>query len=151
MAELPPCGIYRTTVEVAGVPAERLVFFHNHGEPGPGIYAPKAWAHNRAEFSAQGTTLPDAALASTLLPLPAEGFYVVTSELVCCEKQCHTWTPDSLVQLGYNGEGAAILFSPSITAQGLAVPERGTRIDDAQFAKLKKLHVHVDLGTGAVH
>jgi hypothetical protein len=38
MADLPPCGIYRTSQPLGDhVPAGQLVFFHNHGDPGPGI------------------------------------------------------------------------------------------------------------------
>ena len=56
---LPECGLYRTTASIGRVAANHLVYFHNHGNPGPGVYLPESWEHNRAKFSPQGITLPD--------------------------------------------------------------------------------------------
>jgi hypothetical protein len=152
MAELPACGLYRTTVAIGGVGEGHLVYFHNHGDPGPGIYRPESWSHNRATFSKQGTTLPDNALAATLKPLPPEGMYVVERELTCCEKRCQTYAADTLVQLGYNGHGQAILFTPTLTSEGMALPTRGTAIDDERLDDLKPLKVREDrTGGGVVH
>jgi hypothetical protein len=58
MSELPPCGLYRTVKPVAGIDAGRLVYFHNHGNPGPGLYPPDGWNANRARFSENGATVP---------------------------------------------------------------------------------------------
>jgi len=138
---LPPCGLYRTTTAIGEVPAQRLVYFHNHGEPGPGVYLPASWQKNRASFHARGTTLPDRSLAHTLRPLPREGLYVTEREVVCCEKRCQTFAPDTLVQLGYNGEGRAILFLPRLTPDGVDLPERGTAIDDERLDDLRALNV----------
>jgi hypothetical protein len=61
-----PCGIYRTTVPIAAaVPAGVLVYYHNHGEPGPGVYLPRDWRNNRAVFHEGGTTVPDERYAGT--------------------------------------------------------------------------------------
>ena len=49
--ELPPCGLYRTTTKIGDCEADRLVYFHNHGDPGPGFYFPEKWVKNRAQFS----------------------------------------------------------------------------------------------------
>ena len=73
----PPCGLYKTTEPVGEVPANRLVYFHNHGNPGPGIYLPHAWKGNRARFHEHGTPLPSPELGRALKPLAAEGFYRV--------------------------------------------------------------------------
>lgn len=36
-----PCGLYRTTRPIPdAVPAGVLVYYHNHGDPGPGVYLP---------------------------------------------------------------------------------------------------------------
>jgi hypothetical protein len=138
---LPPCGLYRTTAPIAEVPAGQLVYFHNHGDPGPGVYLPASWQNNRASFHRGGTTLPDEALASTLKALPREGLYVVESSFTCCGKNCRTFEPDTLVQLGYNGHGKAILFLPTLSQDGVALPGRGTAIDDDRLAKLRALKV----------
>lgn len=141
MAKHPPCGLYRTTRALGELPAGRLVNFHDHGDPGPGIYLPRGWALNRAEWHAQGHTVPDAEWSATLVPLPAEGLYRVRDEFFCCEKRCVHFHPGQLVQLGYDGEATPILFVPEWTARGLAFPERGTRLEAAGLTKLDRLTV----------
>ena len=143
MTELPPCGLYRTTAAIGPIPAKTLVYFHNHGNPGAGLYLPEAWRHNRAVFSENGHTLPGPETIPLLEPLPAEGFYRVTEPFHCCDKQCRLFEPDTLVQLGYNGNGQAILFSPELIDGMLALPERGTAIDHQHFQHLRMLKVPV--------
>ncbi|MDY0060629.1 MAG: hypothetical protein RBU45_12535 [Myxococcota bacterium] len=138
---LPPCGLYRTSEPIGSVPAGRLVYFHNHGDPGPGIYLPERWEHNRARFARRGVTLPDESLALTLEPLPAEGLYRVTADFTCCAKNCRTFGAELLVQLGYNGAGQAILFVPRFTPEGLLLPEQGTLLDGDRLGKLAALRV----------
>jgi hypothetical protein len=121
------------------VEAGRLVYFHNHGDPGPGVYFPEKWNHNRAQFSASGTTVPADFDPKALRPLPAEGFYRVTAGFYCCEKQCTKFEPDAFVQLGYNGSGKALVFVPEIGAGGIHIPERGSLVDDGQLEHLSAL------------
>ena len=139
--DLPPCGLYRTTVPIGDIPAPSLVYFHNHGDPGPGIYLPETWELNRAEFSDEGTTLPDDDAAETLVPLPDEGFYRVTEEFPCCSKNCRIFEEDLFVQLGYDGTAQPILFVPEWTSSGMCIPELGQRIDDEHLDKLAPLQV----------
>lgn len=139
MSDLPPCGVYRTTQKIGDVEAGRLVYFHNHGNPGPGLYFPESWSHNRAKWSANGYTLPKIFDVRALKPLPAEGFYRVTSSFYCCEKQCVKFEPDQLLQLGYNGAGRAIVFVPEYVAGAITVPDKGTVIDDASLPHLALL------------
>ncbi|MBZ0232123.1 MAG: hypothetical protein K8M05_07195 [Deltaproteobacteria bacterium] len=147
--ELPPCGLYRTVNAIAEVPAGRLVYFHNHGNPGPGVYLPERWVANRARFSGNGFTLPRPDDARALQPLLREGFYRVTAAFHCCAKRCTEFLPEMLVQLGYNGAARALLFLPEITAQGLAVPERGAMVDDERLANLVALQVREGSGVDA--
>lgn len=139
--ELPPCGLYRTTEPIESVPANRLVYFHNHGNPGPGVYLPESWSANRAKFAKAGTTLPDENVAFTLSPLQPEGLYRVTTSITCCDKQCRTYPEELLVQLGYNGQGEPILFVPQWTATGLALPDMGNKLDADRLAALAPLKV----------
>jgi hypothetical protein len=88
------------------VPEGRLVYFHNHGDPGPGVYLPKEWRYNRAQFQGKGQTIDDPGLVRHLQPLPPEGFYRVTESFHCCEKQCRLFEQDALLQLGYNADAA---------------------------------------------
>ena len=45
------------------------------------------------------------------------------------------------MQLGYDGEGRAILFTPEWSARGLGFPERGTVIDAEKTRMLARLNV----------
>lgn len=139
--QLPPCGLYRTTAQIAGIPAGKLVYFHNHGDPGPGLYLPEGWKANRVQLSKRGTTLPSPGEVRNLEPLPAEGFYRVTGPFHCCAKKCREFPAELLVQLGYNGEGQAILFTPELVDGMLAVPQQGSAIDSENFAHLRQLKV----------
>lgn len=140
---LPPCGLYRTTKELAGVPAGRLVSFHNHGDPGPGVYLPASWTLNKATFQEKGHTLPEPweESAKTLQAVPVEGFYRVLESFYCCSNKCKLFEPDLLVQLGYNGEGNPILFVPELTPNGLALPEVGTGTDLGTLSALTEVKV----------
>jgi hypothetical protein len=142
MAELPSCGIYRTTVALDDdVPAGRFVYFHNHGDPGPGVYLPSGWSANRAHWHEQGHTIPSATWAGTLVKLPDEGFYRVRESFACCVEKCRTYETDLLVQLGYDGDAEPLLFVPEWTAAGLALPETGIHIDAARLECLAPLVV----------
>ncbi len=136
---LPPCGLYRTVAPLGETAAGRLVYFHNHGDPGPGLYFPESWNANRATFSPRGSTLPVMFDPRALMPLPAEGFYRVVTGFHCCDKHCMRYEPEAFVQLGYNGAGRALLFQPELAGGTITVPERGTLIDDAAFAHLVAL------------
>ena len=138
---LPPCGIYRTKGPIGAVPAGRLVYFHNHGNPGAGVYLPERWEGNRARFSPNGHSLPDEAAAANLEPLAAEGFYCVTEPFHCCDKKCRLFEPSLLVQLGYDGAAAPILFVPELDGPKMALPERGVRIESNCFEKMVPLLV----------
>jgi hypothetical protein len=139
--DLPPCGLYRTTAPIGHVPAERLVYFHNHGDPGPGVYLPQSWNLNRASFSGNGVPLPAPELANTLKPLAAQGMYRVDQEFVCCSKRCRTFPKDLLVQLGYNAAGRPILFEPTWADTGLSLPARGQQVDPETLQLLIPLKV----------
>ena len=139
---LPPCGIYRTTSALDDhVPAERLVYFHNHGDPGPGVYLPSGWSANRAQWHDNGHTIPDTEWARTLAPLPEEGLYRVREAFTCCSKDCRTFESELLVQLGYDGDAHPILFLPEWTVMGLAIPDEGFPLDGDRIAKLGRLVV----------
>jgi hypothetical protein len=130
-----------TLAPIGSVPANRLVYFHNHGEPGPGVYLPSAWNGNRARFEARGHLLAHPSDAEKLEPLPAEGFYRVAEPFYCCSERCRRFESDALVQLGYDAAARAILFLPELTGAELALPPRGTRVDRDRLALLSRLKV----------
>lgn len=143
VTQLPPCGLYRTLGVIGGIPADRLVYFHNHGDPGPGLYLPTGWKRNRVEISERGTTLNDVSLLRLLEPLPPEGVYRVAEPFHCCAQRCRLFEAETLLQLGYDGEGRAIVFAPEfVPADGtLTFPSAGTVIDHDCFVRLKLLKV----------
>jgi len=145
----PPCGLYRTLAAIGEVPAGRLVYFHNHGDPGPGIYLPSGWKGNRAEFHAHGQVLADPESIRDLEPVEPEGLYRVAEPFHCCEKECRLYEEDALVQLGYDGLANPILFVPELVDGMVALPERGARIDRDRIAKLRPLGVPTGGGRDA--
>jgi len=138
---LPPCGLYRTTGPIGNVEPERLVYFHNHGDPGPGVYLPKEWRYNRALFEPKGQVIDDPGLVRFLLPLPREGFYRVLETFHCCEKNCRLFEQDALLQLGYNGDGVPILFTPELVDFMFAIPAKGWKTTLETLGNLSFLRV----------
>jgi hypothetical protein len=138
---LPPCGLYRTLGQIGPIPANRLVYFHNHGDPGPGLYVPKGWTANEARFDERGSLLGDEGNAMLLVPLAPQGFYRVAETFFCCEKQCQRFDADQLVQLGYDGEGNGILFVPEMHDGTMRIPDRGSRIEPSRVGNLAMIRV----------
>lgn len=145
MAEdaIPPCGLYRTVADIGEIRAGRLVYFHNHGDPGPGIFLPSAWQGNRAQFRDTGQQIDNAEAKRYLEPLPAEGFYRVLEEFHCCAKKCQLFYDEMLVQLGYDDAAAPILFVPEWIDSGLEIPTQGIGVDRERLAKIAPLRVAV--------
>lgn len=153
MAELPPCGIYRTRHALGDIPPGRLVYFHNHGDPGAGVYLPSGWRQNKATFHANGTPIPEPSWAESLEPLVPEGFYRVEAPFECCDKKCRSYERGSLVQLGYDGNAQPILFVPEWRADGFTLPERGSLVTEDRLQKLEPLKVSGTAAgaTGVLH
>ena len=141
--QLPPCGLYQTTGPIGPVDAGRLVYFHNHGNPGPGIYLPKEWRYNRAEFEENGHQIDDPGLVRFLRPLPPEGFYRVVEPFHCCDKQCRLFDEDVLLQLGYNSQAEPILFVPELVDSMFAIPAKGWKTTLDALGNLSQLRVPV--------
>ncbi len=137
----PSCGLYRTVADIGEIPAGRLVYFHNHGDPGPGVFPPSGWRGNRAEFKSTGQMLPDADAKRYLEPLPEEGFYRVVEEFYCCDKRCRQFQTHMLVQLGYDDVAKPILFVPEWIDGVLTFPADGTAIDREKIARMSALKV----------
>jgi hypothetical protein len=141
------CGIYRATVAIGdSVPAGALVYYHNHGDPGPGVYLPREWRLNRAVFHERGTTVPDVHYPLSLEPLLPEGLYRVVAPFDCCERQCQHFEEDLLVQLGYNGKAQPILFVPELIDGALGFPATGALVDEETLARLQPLKVRMGPG-----
>lgn len=139
-----PCGYYRTLAQIGNVSAGKLVYFHNHGEPGSGVFSPKARRGNRTEFSDKGELLDLKDAGRYLEPLPYEGFYRVLNQFYCCDKQCQLFYENQLVQLGYDDAGAPALFVPEWVNGTLKIAEEGTLIDKERIGRIAPLRVAED-------
>ncbi len=139
--QMPPCGIYLTKNAIGPIEANRLVYFHNHGDPGPGLYLPKRWISNIAEFSERGFTLENLKETKHLEALAGEGYYAVNQSFFCCSKKCREFQPNMLVQLGYDGQATPIVFEPELVDSVLRIGDQGTIIERESIAFLKRLHI----------
>lgn len=144
------CGIYRTTVpSIDGIIADRLVYYHNHGDPGAGIYYADRWVNNRAVFSKKGHTVPSPDYAQSLDSLPKEGFYRVEAKFHCCDKNCREFRFGELVQLGYDGQAKPILFLPGYRGERFELPESGIPVARDRLDYLEPLSIqNFDGGNG---
>jgi hypothetical protein len=86
-------------------------------------------------------TLTDTSLVSLLEPLPPEGLYRVTEAFYCCDRKCRQFEAETLIELGYNTEGRAIVFLPEFVDGMLAIPTTGTAIDQERLQSLQQLKV----------
>jgi len=144
-----PCGLYRTNEALGDrVPANLLVYYHNHGDPGPGIYPVERWQNNKAQFRREGITVTEEEYVKSMTHLKDEGFYRVAKEFYCCEKKCRKFERDTLIQLGYNGDGAPIVFVPEWHPEGLLLPEKGNLVDDDVLGHIKPLKVVFKFASG---
>ena len=146
--DYPPCGLYRTTTRLGDIPPGKLVYFHNHGDPSPGVYLPREWRQNRVVFHDDGVMVPGAWWAATLDPLSPEGFYRVREAFACCDKNCRSFVVDQLLQLGYNADAEPVLFVPEVIDGALVVPDEGNRIDRSRITHMVPLKTPVSRSDG---
>jgi len=132
-AELPPCGLYRTGAALPGheekLAAGALIYFHNHSEQGkPLVLAPASNTHNKWTFQERGWLCDDPGFLRSLIPLKAEGFYIVSGRHLHISRE-EILPEKTLVQLGYNRRGDTILFAGRFEGNSIAFPETGYRFE----------------------
>jgi hypothetical protein len=154
---LPECGLFRTTKPLPDneeqIPTNILVYFHNHSDSGlPVVVAPDHNVHNRWHFHGAGIPFRGLSWADSLVKLPAEGFYMLRRALPF---QGGEWPKGSLVQLGYNRNGAPILFIAQARAQlaenDLFFADNGVGITPEQLSILEPLQVFVEPAPAGAH
>ena len=123
------------------MPAGRLVYFHNHGDPGPGIYLPQDWNLNRARWQQRGFTVPDADWSSSLEsaerrgPVPRRGALLLLREAVPKLRDRARWCSSATTATPTrcsscpSGRRAAWAFPSAATA---STPEQLGNLDRAQ-------------------
>lgn len=145
MAELPPCGLYRTTTALPGretqVPANALIYFHNHSDAGgPIVLVPDAVANNSWKFSTKGFLVQAAEYPTSLATLKAEGFYLLGAALQIAEKRVES---GQILQLGYNRAGEALAFFPTRdpATNALVFPTKGSKLGSQTYASLQPIDI----------
>ncbi|HEX7667647.1 MAG TPA: hypothetical protein VF407_24130 [Polyangiaceae bacterium] len=145
---LPNCGLYRTSKPLpeneAEVPANSLVYFHNHSDSGlPVVIVPEHNIMNRWHFHGAGLPFRGLTWADSLVRLPNEGFYSLRKDLTF---EGGSWPKGTLVQLGYTKAGAPILFIAQQRAEmaenDLFFSDRGVGIRPEVLASLEPLKIY---------
>jgi hypothetical protein len=142
---LPRCGLYRTTRALPGVPevaAGMLINFHNHSDSGePVVHLPVFASFNRWQWSKDEHPVRERTWLESLRPLLLEGYYLLTEDL---EFDKAKWPARSLVQLGYDRTGAAIVFLAQrrfhLAENTLFFADKGMPLED--LGVLERLVVH---------
>ena len=135
---LPPCGLYRTGRALPGqeekIPAGKLVMFHNHSDQGPPlVLLPATNENNVWTFHKSGWAVHAPEFLQALVPLRAEGLYVVSGQIYTSREQM---LPDkTLVQLGYNRDGDSILFPADFVGNSIHFPTQGFRFKSTEVQK----------------
>lgn len=129
-----PCGLYRTTVAMTGhddhLGADLLVMLHDHRPEGlPYVLFPSSVEDNRWSFQPDGHDAADAEFLSGLVPLPAEGLYVLRRDVAISDDPDDRLTERSLVMVGYNRKGHCILFPARFGGLEVRFPQQGYRFE----------------------
>jgi hypothetical protein len=141
--KLPDPGLYRTTKaypgQEAGFPAGVLVYVGQKPDGSAFVVRPGANRRNRWFWGEPVTVLRSLSWAETLKPLRQQGFYTLPEDIELGGGG--RWLRNAIVQLGYNGEGKAILFvaedHEGEERNVLAFSDKGMLIDDDMLDRLE--------------
>lgn len=138
---LPAAGLYRTIFphpkSPQQVPARSLVFFSPTSDQGPPIVLlPSERKGNLWAISQQGFLTDDEAWCKTMVPLPAQGYYTLTRDLVFGAGQ--TLPQGLLVLFSYTRGGDPVAF-PGVTTpeNAIAFARDGVGLTDLQLPYLQ--------------
>lgn len=146
-----PCGLYRTTVAIAGhedcVGPDLLVMLHDHRpEELPSVSLPEQTADNRWVFSAEDHAADDAHFLEQLEPLPDEGLYALLDDIPLSEDPDHVLVAGALVMVGYDRRGHCILYPARFEGLQISFPERGYRFESPEiFSSIEVVNFDIPL------
>lgn len=112
-APLPDAGLYRTIFahpdKPKAVPARKLVYFAPTSDQGPpAVLVPDGRDGRVWRFGKKGVKADDAAWLQSLVPLPSQGYYQLTRELIYGIQQK---LPERLlVFLSYDNNAQAVVY-----------------------------------------
>lgn len=139
-----PAGLYRTTVSYPlreqELPGGALVYVGNPVNGGVRfVVRPGRNERNRWFWGEPTFPLDDAQWESTLIALPAEGFYSLPETITL--DGGGRWLENAIVQLGYNRTAEPLLFIAQWhdggTDNALTFSDRGIRIEDELMRRLR--------------
>lgn len=122
------------------MPAERLVYFHNHSEKGPPIVLlPASNTHNVWSFHDKGHLAEAPEFLGGLERLKPEGLYRLREHFH--PDEARVVPKGALVQLGYNRDAKPILFFPRPVEgeNAISFPSKGMGIPPRVYALLEPL------------
>jgi hypothetical protein len=142
MLELPENGLYRTTTAMPGAedafPAGVLVYIGDKAGQ-KFVVRPGQNRNNRWFWGEPTVPLRSPTWSRTLKKLRSEGFYTLPDTIEF--EGGGRWLKNAIVQLGYNGEGKAIIFvgenRESAEENALHFSDKGMLIDDAYLERLQ--------------
>jgi len=155
------CGLYRATKSLPGheeqVPANTLVYFHNHSSnngPLPSVIPPDHNVHNRWHFHAETAieNVRSPSWVDSLEKMPNQDFYTLRRELPF---DGGSWPKGSIVQLGYTRAAEPILFiarvRTSLAENDLFFSDKGVGIKREQLSLLEPAVIYSEPGDGSEH
>ncbi len=132
------CALFRTTVALQShaqqVPSDRLVMLHDHRpDELPFLQLPDENIENRWQFAEETFAAEEANFLEGLIPLPDEGLYILTDDVVLSEDPDDLLLSRTLVMVGYDVRGCCVLFPAR--AEGLAItfPDRGYHFESPEI------------------
>lgn len=143
MLKVPDPGLYRTTKpypgQESGIPAGVLVYVGQKSDGTAFVVRPGSNRRNRWFWGEPVITLRSLSWAETLRPLRPQGFYTLPQDLEF--QGGGRWLKNAIVQLGYNGEGKAIVFvgedHEGEERNVLVFSDKGMMIDDDVLDRLE--------------
>ena len=128
------CALFRTTVALESsaqqVPSDRLVMLHDHRpDEMPFLQLPDENVENRWQFAEETFAAEEAGFLEGLIPLPDEGLYILTDDIVLSEDPDDILLSRTLVMVGYDVRGGCILFPARAEALSITFPDRGYRFE----------------------
>lgn len=128
------CGLYRTGLSLSGptqIGEKRLVYLHDHRpEEWPTVHLPTELELGRWDFG-DGIEVVSAPFLLALEQLPPEGWYVLRQAVLARADDGAELPARSLVALGYNRNGEAILTPAQFGAREVRFGEVGLRFEGA--------------------
>lgn len=136
-AALPPAGLYRTLfahpTQPNNIGARALVYFSPSSDQGPpAVIRPERREGRAWKFGQQGVQASDPAWLNYLVPLPPQGYYLLSQEVIYGVGQ--KLPAHLLVFLSYDAQANAVVFpGVGLPDQNIAFGNDAIALSDLQL------------------